>query len=646
MGGSTVGCSGRPWAAVALAACGAALGWGAQAAPLEVYGKLPSIEQAALSPSGDQLAAIVTDGEQRRILVEDVAHDKVTFVGVLGTAKVRDVRWAGEQHVLISSSSTTRPFDVLGPTAEYLFATDLNLATKRANPMLGDVVDSMNNVLGVPVVRMVGGRPVAFVEGFHFQSNLGTVSLFQVDLETDRGRLVQDGKVNTEGYVVDPDGRLLAQELYDRRSGAWTLRMNTAAGWKDVMAREEPIDAPDVLGLGRDGRSVVVSSDWKEGSGWREVSADAVGAELTTTLGDQSPIHDPLSGRLIGRFSLEGDEARYSFFDPADQKVWDAAVAAYPRDRVQLVSWSQDRKRLLLRLDSPTEGPGYVIYTPALHAGSWVGAEYEGLKPADVSPVEPVRFKAADGLELSGYLTLPNGREPKALPLIVFPHGGPAARDEPGFDWWAQAMASRGYAVLQVNYRGSDGFGWDFLKAGFGEFGRKMQSDLSDGVRYLASRGTIDPKRVCIVGASYGGYAALAGATLEKGVYRCAVSYGGVTDLKRLVAYSSDRAGPAAMRYWDRFMGAKDMSDPVLARYSPALQAANATAPILLIHGKDDTVVPLAQSREMADALRRAGKPVELVTLNSTDHRLSQGDTRAAMLKATMAFVEKNNPPN
>jgi dipeptidyl aminopeptidase/acylaminoacyl peptidase len=216
----------------------------------------------------------------------------------------------------------------------------------------------------------------------------------------------------------------------------------------------------------------------------------------------------------------------------------------------------------------------------------------------------------------------------------------------PGFDWWAQAMASRGYAVLQPQFRGSDGFGWTHLSAGFGEWGRKMQTDLSDGVRYLAAQGTIDPRRVCIVGASYGGYAALAGAALDKGVYRCAVSFGGVSDLKRMVGYSRSREGASALRYWDRFMGAKDLGDPVLAKYSPALQAAGADIPVLLIHGKDDTVVPLAQSKEMADALRRAGKPVDLIVQNNADHWLSLGATRFQTLQATVAFLEKHNPPN
>jgi len=199
--------------------------------------------------------------------------------------------------------------------------------------------------------------------------------------------------------------------------------------------------------------------------------------------------------------------------------------------------------------------------------------------------------------------------------------------------------------VLRVNYRGSFGYGWDFQSAGFGQWGRRMQTDLSDGVRYLSAQGTIDPKRVCIVGGSYGGYAALAGATLDPGVYRCAASLAGPADLARMIDYpkfegSSDAA--AAERYWLRYMGPREG----LAAISPAQQAAKATIPILLIHGKDDTVVPYEQSQIMADALRKAGKPVDFVTLNKEDHWLSQGATRLQMLQAVVAFLEKNNPPN
>ena len=175
-----------------------------------------------------------------------------------------------------------------------------------------------------------------------------------------------------------------------------------------------------------------------------------------------------------------------------------------------------------------------------------------------------------------------------------------------------------------------------------------MQTDLSDGVRYLSAQGVVDAKRVCIVGASYGGYAALAGVTLETGVYRCAAAVAGVSNLKRFLQ-SRTFAGyrdNSTLRYWTRLLGVESQKDPELAEISPILNLDRLTAPVLLVHGRDDTIVPYDQSIFMAAALKAAGKPVEFVTLNGEDHWLSRSDTRLQMLTAVVAFVEKHNPPD
>jgi dipeptidyl aminopeptidase/acylaminoacyl peptidase len=225
-------------------------------------------------------------------------------------------------------------------------------------------------------------------------------------------------------------------------------------------------------------------------------------------------------------------------------------------------------------------------------------------------------------------------------------HGGPAERDTAEFDWWSQALATQGYAVLQPNFRGST-VDSSFKAAGYGEFGRKMQTDLSDGVRYLVNEGIADPARVCIVGASYGGYAALAGATLDTGVYRCAVSVAGISDIQRMLyREGGDRmADGTAVRYWDRFMGVKGPRDPVVDAISPIKHIAAVSIPVLLIHGKDDTVVPYEQSSVIYAALRHAGKPVEMVTLAHEDHWLSRSQTRRQMLEESVRFLRAHNPP-
>ncbi|MEO7026115.1 MAG: prolyl oligopeptidase family serine peptidase [Caulobacteraceae bacterium] len=346
----------------------------------------------------------------------------------------------------------------------------------------------------------------------------------------------------------------------------------------------------------------------------------------------------------MGIHRLVADEDRYEFYDPTLQKYWNATVKAFPGARVSLMSMAENHKKFVVMVDSPTEAPAVSLVDIDRGSADWLGQTYD-VPSADLAPTSAIAFKAADGLTLTGYLTLPKGREDRALPLVVLAHGGPAARDEPGFDWWTQAIASRGYAVLRVNFRGSGGFGWNFIAAGFGQWGRKMRTDLSDGVRYLAARGTIDPKRVAIVGASYGGYAALAGPTLEPGVYRCAVSVAGISDLKRFASWSREDADASSQRYWLRFIGVQKIGDPRLSEISPIDHVDALTAPILLIHGQDDTVVPYQQSQEMFDALRRAGKAVDLVRLAHEDHHLLMGATRLKMLRATIDFLLKNNPP-
>jgi dipeptidyl aminopeptidase/acylaminoacyl peptidase len=245
---------------------------------------------------------------------------------------------------------------------------------------------------------------------------------------------------------------------------------------------------------------------------------------------------------------------------------------------------------------------------------------------------------------MDGILTLPFDREAKNLPVIMLPHGGPWAHDTEGFDWWAQAFASRGYAVFQPNFRGSTNRDAAFKKAGHGEWGRKMQTDISDGLAHLTAQGIVDPKRSCIVGASYGGYAALAGVTLQQGLYRCAVSVAGVADLSMMISADIRESGNDTIlkRNLVQEVGSgRDLKD-----VSPRRFAAQADAPVLLIHGKDDVVVPYKQSVVMADALKDAGKAHEFVTLEGEDHWLSLGATRLKMLQETVRFVEQHNPPD
>jgi len=263
---------------------------------------------------------------------------------------------------------------------------------------------------------------------------------------------------------------------------------------------------------------------------------------------------------------------------------------------------------------------------------------YPNLTSADLGEMKPYPYTARDGLNIHAYLTLPPGKEAKNLPTVILPHGGPEDRDRMRFDWLAQFLASRGYAVLQPNFRGSSGYGWDFIKAGDGEWAGKVQYDVQDGVKKLIADGIADPKKICIMGGSYGGYMALAGATFSPDLYACAISFAGLADLAKQF-YSGSSFESESMSVWERRMGASRSDTKKMDALSPAEHAELVKAPILLLHSDKDVTVPIEQSKAEANALKRAGKDVLFVTMEGDDHHLSYAETRIRMLQETEKFL-------
>jgi len=499
---------------------------------------------------------------------------------------------------------------VTAPRSEWANMIAYNLKTNKFQPLLnkqGNLKTQFLNVItGLPQTAWIADKPIVMLTGVAFVGNRGQQALFRVDPETNRTDIVHEGFTHTNDWLVGADGKPIAETEYDSKGRRWSIRLAQGPKWVEAHDVETDIDMPWIAGLGRDGKTALIAQSIGDVVEFRELDPEkADWPEPFRKSSAETPVFDPRSRRLIGFHRLVGDEDKYEFLDSLDAEAWAKIERAFKGNNISLTSWSDDRSKIVVLVDSVQLGAAYAIVDLDTKHAEYIGNIYSKLLEQDVSELRPYSYKAKDGLDIPGYLTLPRGRAPTNLPLIVLPHGGPEARDTPGFDWWSQALASRGYAVLQPNFRGSSGYGTAFIQAGFGEWGGKMQTDLSDGVRDLAKQGIIDPKRVCIVGASYGGYAALAGPTLDPGVYRCAAAVAGVSDLRKMTIWSDRNKGDVAERYWQRFMGARNSKDPILVRTSPIANIDKVNVPIWLRpHGKDDTVVPFSQSDDMARALK------------------------------------------
>ena len=617
--------------------------------PLSIYGALPGIEMAALSPSGAHVAVIGVVGNERRLVV--MAGNTPIFQQTIGELKVCQLDWGGEDRVLVTFSKTIH---LAGFTTDKMEAFSVLIVPtdgSKANGVFDRVRNVQGGVFGTKAIIQKDGRWFGYFGGVtqatnYFDKSLvfedGNPELYEVNLESGVGRRVAEragGGVRRD-WVLGPTGEIAASLDYNSSVGTWAVR--NAKG-QPIAQGTNPLGGIDLIGLGATANTVIVTQQDEE-------SAEYVYKEIALSGGEPKPILqenafsdlivDRRSKRTVG-FTLDQDFPETHMFDPRREKILRAAERAFPGLHVSLIDWSDTFDTLIVSTQGDNDSGTWWLVNLKTGQADEIGRAY-AVAPANIGPVKVVNYKAIDGTAIGGVLTLPPGRDARNLPVIVLPHGGPGARDYPTFDWWPQALASRGYAVFQPNFRGSTGYGAAFYRAGFGQWGKKQQTDISDGLGELARQDIVDPARACIMGGSYGGYAALAGVTLQKGIYRCAVSVAGVSDVAMFsTALRNDALGDRTLvRSLTTRIG--ETSD--LKEISPLHFAKQADAPVLLIHGKDDTRVPYEQSKWIFDALRSAGKPVEMVTLNGEDHFLSRGETRLEMLEAAVAFIERYNP--
>ena len=351
----------------------------------------------------------------------------------------------------------------------------------------------------------------------------------------------------------------------------------------------------------------------------------------------------PLDTRLLS-VSYEYERPEIVAIDPGWAALREAIDAALPYTSNSVVSMSDDERRLLILAYSDTDPGSFYLLDQERGQLRYYASRMSWLDPQALSKMRPVTITARDGVSLRGYLTVPNGAEPADLPLILHPHGGPyGVRDSWGFNRHVQFLASRGYAVLQVNYRGSGGYGKAFMDIAWRQWGLAMQDDLTDAVQWAVDEGIADPDRVCIYGASYGGYAAMAGITSTPDLYRCAVSYVGIVDLPELYSYWSANPLATGIEAWfERAIGHPREDRERLETTSPVNNLDGLEVPLFIVHGRRDPRVPIAQADMLTRALRRREIEYELLVKNDEGHGFVKEENNIELYSRLEAFFAEH----
>lgn len=602
--------------------------------PVEAFGTLPAESDAVMSPDGHWLAWLDHRQEKPRVVMFDATARKVQRVlEVPGTFKLRDLLWHDNETLLITLSGTT------------LAVRGSDTSAERFRVIAQDVTGGDGRIL-MPHAGLVSPRtskPHTVLMQFTGPCNSVVANcLYEVDTRTGKSAVSRVGNDLTMDWFVDPEGKAVARLDWDWLHHEYRLFALDGNNVRELLRRPDA-DVPRVAGLTADLSALVLlaangrahEAAWAmplDGGPMRVLAEDPEN-DITGVA------HDPKTGLAIGVY-VSGNRNEVKWFDAAAEQRYAALKRSFKGREVDLVSWTADGSRTLVRVEAGDVPPTYYLVDFKSHTADIAGEEYPALAGVVLGTQTSITYPARDGTPIPAFLTMPAGYRDGKVPLVVMPHGGPETRDYPGFDYMVQFLATRGYAVLQPQFRGSTGFGEAFHEAGYRQWGGLMQDDVTDGVRAMIERGVADAKRICIVGSSYGGYAALAGAAFTPELYACAVSVNGISDLPALMRSELPVFGGTVsdgISYWRKHIG--EINDPKLDARSP-IRAVNAVrAPVLLIYGTADARVPVDQSRKMADALKRAGKSVELVELPAEDHWLSRSETRTSMLRALGAFL-------
>lgn len=621
--------------------------------PLEAFFPGNHTRAASLSPSGRRIAVL------QEIGTEDEPHGVIDLIPAddpegqrqrvdLGRIRAEAMEWGNDDRLLVrvAVTATTDSRSQAGsnrrlPGVEYTSRRVISVGADR-----GDVVVLFQDQRSRLRRSLDMGRVIDLLPNdpdnvlMTAWERDGVLGLHRVNINTGSAEIVERGNSSTYFWNTQNGVPVLRHDINSRGTMETVFaRSPGETEWK-LLRRSRVADAPDFSWIGPTDRpgKVLVSAraEGEDTECIRELDLGslAMGPAMSTR-----PDRDVLyglkdtAGKYVGA-AYYGARLEYELTEPALTPLHAGLNRFFDDDcDVHLTDIDAERNRFMLRVTGPAEPGAWFFYDRTARAIVNVGAALE-LDIERLGVTETLTVRTRDGADIEAYLTAPPGGRPG--PLVVLPHGGPEVRDTRSWDAQVQILAAQGWWVLRPNFRGSGGYGLNFARQGWTRWGDRMQEDVEDAVAQVIAAKGLDAGRVAIMGTSYGGYAALMGAVRRPELYKACISICGLGDLPEILAWENredDTPGKQIYDFWTKRIGDPAVAGPALEQASPRRRANEITCPVLLVHGVDDPIVPVIQSRRMRDALRSAGKTVELIEIEKHGH----ADWPASREKTLMA---------
>ncbi len=580
-----------------------------------------------ISPDGDYLSFMQPVNSRMNVFIQKIGEDKTTQVTFATERDIAGYFWKGNNRIIyIQDSKGDENFRLFGVDRDGKNQKDLTPFDKVRAGILDDLVDNPTEML----IQMNKENPQVF-------------DVYRINVNTGDMKTVAQNPGNITGWQTDHDGKLRIASTTDGVNSTLLYRDNEEQEFSPLLTTTFK-ETFSPLFFTFDNKNLYVSSNIDRDKA-AIVEYDIANKKEVKVL-YQNPDYD-VNGlsysrkrKVIEFANYTGWKQEYRFFDEETKNIFTDLASKLPGKELAITGINKNEDKLLVRTYSDKSLGAYYFYDVNSKDLKKLTDVSPWLNENDLSDQKPITYKTRDGLIIHGYLTLPKGVDPKNLPVVINPHGGPWARDAWGFNPEVQFLANRGYAVLQMNFRGSTGYGREFWEKSFKQWGRTMQDDISDGVKWLIAEGIADPKRIGIYGGSYGGYATLAGLTFSPELYACGVDYVGVSNL-----FTFQNSIPP---YWEPFkemlyeMVGHPVKDSVLLYdASPVFHVDNIKAPLLIAQGLHDPRVNKNESDQMVEALKKNGIDVPYMVKENEGHGFRNEENRFDFYGAMEQFFFK-----